>query len=65
VGGPGLIVLGIIDNSAIPVPGSVDAMTIVLAASQKSSWLYYALMGKAIRRKFRIREMSTQSHTIG
>jgi membrane protein YqaA with SNARE-associated domain len=44
VGGPSLIVLGIIDNSAIPVPGSVDAMTIVLAASQKSWWLYYALM---------------------
>jgi membrane protein YqaA with SNARE-associated domain len=44
VGSPGLIVLGIIDNSAIPVPGSVDAMTIVLAASQKSWWLYYALM---------------------
>ena len=36
VGGPGLIVLGLIDNSAIPVPGSVDAMTIILAASQKS-----------------------------
>jgi membrane protein YqaA with SNARE-associated domain len=44
VGGPGLIVLGLIDNSAIPVPGSVDAMTIILAASQKSWWLYYALM---------------------
>jgi membrane protein YqaA with SNARE-associated domain len=47
VGGPGLIVLGIIDNSAIPVPGSVDAMTIVLAASQKSWWFYYALMATA------------------
>jgi membrane protein YqaA with SNARE-associated domain len=44
LGGPGLIGLGLIDNSAIPVPGSVDAMTIVLAASQKSWWLYYALM---------------------
>jgi len=44
VGGPGLIVLGIIDNSAIPIPGSVDAMTIVLAAGEKNWWLYYALM---------------------
>lgn len=47
VGGPGLIVLGLIDNSAIPVPGSVDAMTIVLAASQTTWWLYYALMATA------------------
>jgi membrane protein YqaA with SNARE-associated domain len=44
VGGPGLIVLGIVDNSAIPVPGSVDAMTIILAAGEKTWWAYYALM---------------------
>lgn len=44
VGGPGLIVLGIVDNSAIPLPGSQDAMTIVLAASEKTWWPYYALM---------------------
>jgi len=44
VGGPGLIVLGVIDNSAIPVPGSQDAMTIILAASEKTWWPYYALM---------------------
>ena len=44
VGGPGLIVLGIIDNSAIPVPGSQDAMVILLAASEKTWWPYYALM---------------------
>ena len=44
VGGPGLIVLGLIDNSAIPVPGSVDAMTIVLAAGERNWWIYYALM---------------------
>lgn len=47
VGGPGLIVLGIIDNSAIPLPGSQDAMTIILAASEKAWWLYYALMATA------------------
>lgn len=44
VGGPGLIVLGVIDNSAIPVPGSQDAMTIILAAGEKTWWPYYALM---------------------
>ena len=43
VGGPGLIVLGIVDNSAIPVPGSQDAMVIVLAASERIWWPYYAL----------------------
>ena len=47
VGGPGLIVLGVIDNSAIPVPGSQDAMTIILAASEKTWWPYYALMATA------------------
>lgn len=44
VGGPGLIVLGLVDNSAIPIPGSVDAMTIVLAAGERTWWPYYALM---------------------
>jgi membrane protein YqaA with SNARE-associated domain len=44
LGGPGLIVLGVVDNSAIPVPGSMDVFTIVLAASHKDLWWYYALM---------------------
>ena len=47
IGGQGLIVLGVIDNSAIPVPGSQDAMTIILAASEKTWWPYYALMATA------------------
>src|SRR5690242_3288825 len=47
VGGPGLIVLGVVDNSAIPIPGSQDAMTIILAASEKTWWPYYALMATA------------------
>jgi membrane protein YqaA with SNARE-associated domain len=47
VGGPGLIVLGVIDNSAIPAPGSQDAMVILLAASEKTWWPYYALMATA------------------
>ena len=44
VGAPGLIVLGIVDNSAVPIPGSQDAMTIILSAGEKTWWPYYALM---------------------
>jgi membrane protein YqaA with SNARE-associated domain len=44
MGGPGLIVLGLVDNSAIPVPGSMDALTIVLSAAHKEPWWYYAIM---------------------
>ncbi|HTU33752.1 MAG TPA: VTT domain-containing protein [Candidatus Acidoferrum sp.] len=44
LGGPGLILLGIVDNSVVPVPGSVDALTILLAANQHNWWPYYAAM---------------------
>src|SRR5580704_945554 len=44
LGGPGLILLGLVDSSVIPVPGSMDAMTIVLSAHQRTWWPYYALM---------------------
>ena len=44
LGGPGLILLGLIDSSVIPVPGSMDAMTIVLAGHDREWWPYYALM---------------------
>jgi membrane protein YqaA with SNARE-associated domain len=44
LGGPGLVVLGLVDNSAIPLPGSMDALTIVLAAAHKEPWWYYAIM---------------------
>ena len=44
LGGPGLILLGLIDSSLIPVPGSMDAMTIVLSAHQREWWPYYAVM---------------------
>src|ERR1035437_2598409 len=44
LGGPGLIVLGLVDNSAIPLPGSMDALTIVLSAAHKEPWWYYAMM---------------------
>ncbi len=44
LGGPGLILLGLVDNSVIPLPGSMDALTIILAASRKELWWYYAIM---------------------
>jgi len=44
LGGVGLVLLGLIDNSPIPVPGSMDALLIILAAHQKGWWWYYAIM---------------------
>jgi len=47
LGGLGLIPLGLLDNSPIPLPGIMDVATIVLSARQKELWLYYALMATA------------------
>jgi membrane protein YqaA with SNARE-associated domain len=44
LGGPGLIALGLADNSAIPIPGSMDLLLILLAARQPQWWAYYAFM---------------------
>ncbi len=44
LGGIGLILLALADNSVVPLPGSMDALTIVLAASKKEWWWYYAIM---------------------
>jgi membrane protein YqaA with SNARE-associated domain len=44
LGGPGLILLGVIDNSPIPLPGSMDVATILLAAHHRNLWVYYAIM---------------------
>jgi membrane protein YqaA with SNARE-associated domain len=44
LGGVGLIPLGLLDSSVVPLPGSMDVLTIVLAARDKSWWLYYAIM---------------------
>jgi membrane protein YqaA with SNARE-associated domain len=43
-GGPGLVALGIADNSVVPLTGSMDVLTIWLAASQRGLWFYYAIM---------------------
>lgn len=47
LGGIGLIPLGLLDSSVIPIPGSMDVLTIVLSARQQSLWFYYALMATA------------------
>jgi membrane protein YqaA with SNARE-associated domain len=44
LGGPGLIALGLLDNSVIPLPGSMDAATVLLAAAHHEPWWYYAIM---------------------
>jgi membrane protein YqaA with SNARE-associated domain len=44
LGGLGLVLLGFADNSVVPMPGSMDALTIVLSAHQKTWWPYYAIM---------------------
>lgn len=47
LGGPGLILLGLADNSLIPLPGSTDVVTILLAAHHREPWIYYAIMATA------------------
>ena len=44
LGGMGLIPLGLLDNSVVPLPGSMDVATILLAARDKQLWFYYAAM---------------------
>ena len=44
VGGIGFIPLGLVDSSIIPVPGMMDALTIVLSAHDRQLWPYYAAM---------------------
>src|SRR5450755_644631 len=44
LGGPGLIFLGLADNSLIPMPGSTDVVTILLSAHHRDLWIYYAIM---------------------
>jgi membrane protein YqaA with SNARE-associated domain len=47
LGGIGLVPLGLLDNSFIPLPGILDVATIVLSSRQEQLWLYYGLMATA------------------
>jgi membrane protein YqaA with SNARE-associated domain len=44
LGALGFIPLGLLDSSIIPIPGSMDVLTIVLSARSTDFWLYYAFM---------------------
>jgi membrane protein YqaA with SNARE-associated domain len=44
LGALGFIPLGLLDSSIIPLPGSMDVLTILLAARDAKLWPYYALM---------------------
>jgi len=44
LGAVGLIPLGLLDASLVPIPGSMDVLTIVLAARDSKLWFYYAGM---------------------
>src|SRR5215472_504356 len=45
LGGFGLIPLGLLYSSIIPVPGSMDLLTIVLSARQQSLWVLLCVHG--------------------
>lgn len=47
LGGPGLIAIGLIDNSVVPIPGGMDFFVILLAANHPQWWFYYAFMAVA------------------
>lgn len=47
LGAPGLIVVGLIDNSVIPIPGGMDIFVILLTAHHRTWWIVYALTATA------------------
>jgi membrane protein YqaA with SNARE-associated domain len=47
LGGPGLLLLGLADNSIIPMPGSMDVLTIWFVVHNPKHWYYYAAMALA------------------
>jgi membrane protein YqaA with SNARE-associated domain len=47
LGAFGLILLGVADNSVIPLPGSMDVFTVWLAASHRNRWFLYAALATA------------------
>jgi len=44
LGGPGLILIGVADNSVVPLPGSMDVFTIILSSHNRQWWFYYGAM---------------------
>lgn len=44
LGGVGLIIVALVDNSFIPIPGGLDVFTILLSSGRHDLWWYYAIM---------------------
>lgn len=44
LGGPGLILVGLVDNSVIPIPGGMDLFVILLTSHRREWWWYYGIM---------------------
>jgi membrane protein YqaA with SNARE-associated domain len=44
LGALGFVPLGLLDSSIVPLPGSMDVLTIILAARSPELWFYYAVM---------------------
>src|SRR3954452_5632695 len=44
LGGLGLILVALVDNSFIPIPGGLDVFTILLSSGRHELWPYYAFM---------------------
>jgi membrane protein YqaA with SNARE-associated domain len=44
LGGIGLILVALVDNSFIPIPGGLDVFTILLTSGRHDLWWYYAFM---------------------
>jgi membrane protein YqaA with SNARE-associated domain len=44
LGAIGFIPLGLVDSSVIPIPGSMDLLTIALASRDEQLWPYFAVM---------------------
>ena len=42
LGGLGLILVAIVDNSFVPIPGGLDVFTIILSSGRHDLWWYYA-----------------------
>lgn len=47
LGGPGLIVVGLIDNSVVPIPGGMDFCVILLTSQHREWWPYYGAFATA------------------
>lgn len=47
LGGPGLILVGLVDNSVVPMPGGMDVFVILFSANHHDLWIYYGAMATA------------------